>query len=93
MHAYSKVGLTRDLYAVSFIVVLLILRFRFRNPMVLFALLQMFQMCSFHFKSELIVQPRYLADFTGSRVCPCNLYSLTVGLRFLVIVNTLHLSG
>ena len=52
--AYSTVGLTSDLYAVSFILLLFMFKFHFRNPIVLLALLQMFLMCSFHFRSALI---------------------------------------
>ena len=90
---YSTVGLTSDLYAVSFILLLFMFKFRFRNPIVLLALLQMFLMWSFHFRSALIVHPRYLADFTASSVCPCSWYSHTIGFLLRVIVSTLHLSG
>ena len=51
---YSTVGLTSDLYTVSFILLLFMFKFRFRNPIVLLALLQMFLMWSFHFRSALV---------------------------------------
>jgi hypothetical protein len=37
--------MTRDLYAVSFILLLFMFKFRFRNPIVVLALLQMFLLC------------------------------------------------
>jgi hypothetical protein len=76
--AYSTVGLISDLYTVSFILLLLMFKFRFRNPIVLLALLQIFLMWSFHFRSALIVHPRYLAHCTASSVCPCSWYSRTI---------------
>jgi hypothetical protein len=42
--AYSTVGLTSDLYAVSFILLLFMFKYRFKNSIVLLALLQMFLM-------------------------------------------------
>jgi hypothetical protein len=55
---------------------------------VLLALLQMFLMCSFHFRSALIVHPRYLANCTASSVCPCSWYSRTIGFLLRALVST-----
>lgn len=45
----------------------LIFRFRFKKLMVLFAFLQMFDMCWFHFISDVIETPRYfvVVDHVG----------------------------
>ena len=65
MLAYSTRVLTRVKYALSFKDVAPILRFRLRNPIVLFALSQMLLICWYHFRSSVSVTPRYLADWTG----------------------------
>jgi hypothetical protein len=45
-----------------------------RKPMVEFALLQMLLMCGPHFRSDVIVQPRYFAEVTCSSECPWRLF-------------------
>ena len=69
MHAYSKVGRTSDWYAFYFILVSLILRLRLKKLRVLFAFLQMLDMCWFHLISDVIETPRYFAVFTCSSSC------------------------
>ena len=66
VHAYSNVGLTNDFSAFSFMFAFLIFRFRFKKLMVLFAFLQMFDMCWFHFISDVIETLRYFAVVTCS---------------------------
>jgi hypothetical protein len=45
-------------------------------------------------RSDVMRQPRYFsALFTDFRVWPCSLYSNLVGLAFLLMASTLHLSG
>jgi hypothetical protein len=53
-HAYSSFGWTRDRYACDFIFVLEVLRFLFKNPILLFALATMLLACC--------VQLRLFAD-------------------------------
>lgn len=72
-----------------FIVVFFMFRFHFRKNL----FLHMFLMCSIDFKFEIMVQPKYCADFTGSRLWPCSVNSLATGLRFLIIVSTMYLTG
>ena len=68
----------------SFILVLFVFICHVRNHVFLLTLLQILPMCSFHYRCELIVQPRCLADETI-----CRMYLLRV---FSVMVITLHLS-
>ena len=71
---YSIVGLTIVLYAFSFSDWSLVLMFLRRNPSFLFALEAVFPMCSFHVMSFVMVIPRYSAEATSSRTCPCRVY-------------------
>ena len=56
---YSTIGLTREVYAFSFMLLFGIFRFLFRKPMVVFAFWQMLDMCFSHLRSDEIVTPRY----------------------------------
>ena len=60
--AYSRWGFTRDWYACVFRVWDAVLRFLLRRPRLLFAFLIVLLMWVFHFRSEVSVRPRYLAD-------------------------------
>ena len=53
----------------------------------------MLLICEFHFKSWLMVTPRYLLVCSLSNVCPWNLYGVTRGLLLLVTWITVHFSG
>ena len=55
---YSRMGRTKVLYANSLTVLELILRFLRRNPSVLFALAEMFPMCSLHDRFLVNLMPR-----------------------------------
>jgi len=68
--AYSTVGRTRALYAVSLVEVEEIFRFLHRKLMVRLALLQMFCICWPQSRWLFRVQPRYLAEVTCSSVWP-----------------------
>jgi len=68
--AYSTVGRTRALYAVSLVKVEEILRFLRRKLMVRLALLQVFCICWPQSMWLFRVQPRYLAEVTCSSVWP-----------------------
>ena len=61
--------------------------------MVEFALLQMLLMCGPHFRSDVIVQPRYFAEVTFSSECPWRVQLNFIGFLIFVIVRTLHFSG
>ena len=67
--AYSRMGLTREVYANDFIFCMLILRFLRRNPSVLFALVHMLLICDFQVMSLEIQHPRQAAQFVY--VYPC----------------------
>jgi hypothetical protein len=66
---YPIVDLSSALYAFSFTFGLLMLMFRWRKLIVLFARLHIFAMWTFHLKSDDIVTPRYFAD--GGREGRC----------------------
>ena len=66
--AYSTLGLTREVLAFSLISLLEILRFLLKNPIVSFALAQMFLIWFCHLRSDVIVTLKYFADVTCSRV-------------------------
>ena len=70
--AYSRVGLTRDTYAFSLIDLLEMFMFLLRKLMVLLALEQMVLICLPHLRSDEMVHPRYFADVSCSRICPCS---------------------
>ena len=91
--AYSTIGLTSELYAFCFVVVDPKFRFLRRNPSVLLALPHMLLMWLVQRRSDVMRRPRYFALFTDFRVWPCSLYSNLMGLAFLLMVSTLHLSG
>ena len=91
--AYSTIGLTSELYAFCFVVVDPMFRFLCRNPSVLLALPNMLLIWFVQQRSDVMRQPRYFALFTDFRVWPCSLYSNLMGLAFLLMVSTLHLSG
>ena len=76
VHAFSKVGRTSGWHAFPFILVSLILRLRLKKLRVLFAFLQMLDMCWCHLISEVIVTPRYFAVYLHALVhvregCSC----------------------
>ena len=60
--AYSRVGLTRDMYAFSLIDLLEIFMFLLRKLMLLLALEQMVLICLPHLRSDEMVHSRYFAD-------------------------------
>ena len=64
--AYSSVGLTRAWYARVFTVSDGVRIFLFRSPSVRSAVEVIVAICWFQFRSDVIVTPRYLADFTIS---------------------------
>ena len=68
--AYSTTGRTRETYAAFRTLLLQSCMFLLRKPIVLFALLAVFSMWSFHVRSSLILTPRYLLDDSTSRMCP-----------------------
>ena len=70
-----------------------ILRFLLRNPMILFALLQIFCMYVSNLRSSVIVTPRYLAGETLAMIWSYNFYSALTGVLLLVTVSFVHLSG
>ena len=70
MLPYSRIGRTILLYAASFTSLGQENKFRLRNPRVLLALEHTFLICEFHFKSLVIVTPRYLMLSTFSRTVP-----------------------
>jgi hypothetical protein len=70
--AYSWVGLTRDTYVFSLIDLLEMFMFLLRKLMVLFALEQMVLICLPHLRSDEMVHPRYFADVSCARICPCS---------------------
>ena len=90
---YTRVGLTRDTYAFSLIDLLEMFMFLLRKLMVLLALEQMVLICLPHLRSDEMVHPRYFADVSCSRICPCSVQLYLDGLRFLEMVSTLHFSG
>ena len=67
---YSKLDLTRDLYAILLVSSFLICKLRLKNPNSFCALDVMLLMCVFQVMFDEIVTPRYLAVSTDSRVCP-----------------------
>ena len=68
-----------------------VLRFLFRKPSDLFALLVILLTWVFQDKSFAISKPRYLALATASRVSPCSVYVVGRGERDLVMCITWHL--
>ena len=58
--AYSTIGLTSELYAFCFVVVVPMFRFLRRNPSVLLALPHMLLMWFVQRRSDVMRQPRYL---------------------------------
>ena len=68
----------------------LVLMFLRRNPSFLFALEAIFPMCSFHVMSFVMVIPRYLAEATSSRTCPCRVYRKVILFFCFVMRRTLH---
>jgi hypothetical protein len=58
------VFLTNGLYVASVMSGVVYIQSFFMNSIVLLTLLQM-SICSFHFRFDLIVQPKFLADVTG----------------------------
>ena len=74
---YSNRGRTRVKYAGCFTDMAPMLRFRLRNPMVRFALSQMFWMWVLNLRSS--VTTRYLADNTLASVCPSKMYLQELG--------------
>ena len=68
MAAYATIGLTSELYAFCFVVLEPMLRFLRRKPNVLFAFPHMLLMWFVQLRSDVIVQPRYFALFTGFKV-------------------------
>ena len=66
--AYSSMGLTRVLYAVSFTSVALFHKFLLRKPRVLFALQQVFLTYSSQFRSWWMVTRMYLAKMAVAKV-------------------------
>ena len=85
--AYSTIGLTSELYAFCFVIVVPMFRFLRRNPSVLLALSHMLLMWFVQRRSDVMRQPRYFALFTDFRVWPCSLYSNLMGLAFLLMVT------
>ena len=73
VHAYSSVGRTIALYAISLSLMLLTFRFLRRKPSVLLALVVMWTWKS-QSRSCAIVTPRYFAEVTLARVWLCNWY-------------------
>ena len=57
---YSTVGLTYAVYAFSLMSLFTMFNFLLRNPIVLFAFWQMFCIWTLHFRSDVMVTPRYL---------------------------------
>ena len=84
---YSRIGRTKALYAVSFVFLFPIFRFRLRKPSVLFALLVMVSMWSPQFRLSCMFTPRYFAVLTFCRLCPCRWYDGTIFSLFRVTLN------
>ena len=76
--AYLSMGLTKALYALSFMSLELIFRLRCRKPSVLLALFAMLLMWLSQSISCCMVMPRYLALEIESRVWPCSSYDFPV---------------
>jgi len=70
-----------------------ILIFRRMNPRVLFALEVILSIWVFHFRSDVMVTPRYFAFVAVSRVWLCRTYLFMMGFLLRVIGITWHLSG
>ena len=62
-------------------------RFLRINPSVLEALFLMVSMCLVHDRSEVMVTPRYLVDFSFGVTSPLMVYAYSRGWRFLVMVR------
>ena len=91
--AYSSAGLTRAWYARILTIVDDVRTFILTNPNVRLALAVIAAMCLFQVRSDVIVMPRYLADFTVARAWPWRVYCTNMGWRIFVIEILLHLAG
>ena len=78
--AYSRIGLTSPLYAISLTSLGHDEMLRLKKPRVLFAFVQILPTWVFHLKSFVIATPRYLILFTFSKTVPSN---VKVAMTFL----------
>ena len=69
MNSIAELGRTRALYAVSLVLGGQSIKFRFKKPRVLLALLERVLISSFQRRST----DRYLTECTGSNTCPLSL--------------------
>ena len=89
--AYSRTGCINPFYAISFTSWLQANKFDFRNPSVLFALVQMWLTCLFHCRSWVIVTLRCLKLITFSSMVKVNV--AWIFLTHFPISFILHLTG